>query len=261
PAAFMPSYGLAECTLAVSFMPVGTGIVCDMVDESMLSGEGVGGAMNSHGRSLDAVNGHARPGRYRAVVNCDVPLPDYDVEIRARDGRVLGERDIGRVHVRGPSVMSGYFRNESATCKVLSHDGWLDTGDMGYMLDGCLYIVGRAKDMIIINGRNYWPQDIEWAVEQLPGLRNGDIAVIPTTDEHGIEGVTVLVQCRLSDLAARAALVVEVKKQVKQVSGIPCRVELVPPRALPRTSSGKLSRAKARDRYLSGGLVPFAVAS
>ncbi|GAB4137611.1 MAG: fatty acyl-AMP ligase [Sphingomonadales bacterium] len=257
--AFMPSYGLAECTLAVSFMPAGHGIVCDMVDEAVLAGDTLSRVKAPPARS--PINGHARPTHYRAVVNCGVPLPDYDIEIRDGDDRPMDERGIGRVYVRGPSVMSGYFRDESATCKVLSHDGWLDTGDMGYMLDGCLYIVGRAKDMIIINGRNYWPQDIEWAVEQLPGLRNGDIAVIATTDEHGIEGVTVLVQCRISDMTERAALVVAVKKQVKQVAGIPCRVELVPPRTLPRTSSGKLSRAKARDRYLSGGLVPFAVAS
>ncbi|MFZ5608777.1 MAG: fatty acyl-AMP ligase [Pseudomonadota bacterium] len=264
---FVPSYGLAECTLAVSFMPVGEGIVTDMVDERVLSGEpfsqGQGDSRSGKdGNGAPApLNGHpalAAMPRYRPVVNCGVPLPDYEVEIRDEDDTALAERAIGRVCVRGPSVMAGYFRDDAATRAVLSADGWLDTGDMGYMLDGCLYIVGRAKDMIIVNGKNHWPQDIEWAVEQLPGLRSGDIAAISLTNARGEEIPAVLVQCRLSDPAAREALRAAVKKKVKAVTGMTCLVELVPPRTLPRTSSGKLSRSKARDRYLSGGIVPLA---
>ncbi|MGD8326843.1 MAG: fatty acyl-AMP ligase [Sphingomonadales bacterium] len=268
--AFVPSYGLAECTLAVSFMPVGTGIITDMVDERILSGEirnghaGLNGAPHlngSKGTALDDLNGVEVFPRYRAVVNCGVPLPDYEIEIRASDDRALTEREIGRVCVRGDSVMVGYYRDEDATNAVLSEDGWLDTGDMGYMLDGCLYIVGRSKDMIIINGKNHWPQDIEWAVEQIPGFRHGDIAAISITDMSGEEIPAVLVQCRISEDSERDALRNEVKNRVKAVTGISCLVELVPPRTLPRTSSGKLSRSKARDRYLSGGIVPLAAAS
>lgn len=264
--AFVPSYGLAECTLAVSFMPVGHGIVTDMVDERILSGEvreHVNGhhlnGMNGHG--LNGVNGVSVVPRYRAVVNCGVPLPDYDLEIRDENGDVLPERGIGHVCVRGDSVMVGYFRDNESTRAVLSEEGWLDTGDMGYMLDGCLYIVGRSKDMIIINGKNHWPQDIEWAVEQLPGMRHGDIAAISITDMSGQEIPAVLVQCRQSAPHEREALRTAVKNKVKAVTGISCVVELVPPRTLPRTSSGKLSRSKARDRYLSGGIVPLAAAS
>ena len=115
--------------------------------------------------------------------------------------------------------------------------------------------------MIIINGKNHWPQDIEWAVEQLPGLRHGDIAAISITDLSGEEIPAVLVQCRVSSPAEREALRAQVKNQVKSVTGMTCLVELVPPRTLPRTSSGKLSRSKARDRYLSGNITPLAAAS
>ena len=100
--------------------------------------------------------------------------------------------------VRGTSVMHSYFRDPESTEACLSDDGWLDTGDMGYMSDGYIFIVGRAKDMIIINGRNHWPQDIEWAVEQLPGFKSGDIAAFAITGPSGEETPAVLVHCRVS---------------------------------------------------------------
>lgn len=250
PGAFMPSYGLAEATVAISFMPVGQGIVTDLVDERMLSGEG------------DAAPRDPRqPVRYRAIVNCGKPLPDHVIEIRDEDDKVLPERAIGRVLVKGPSIMKGYFRDPEATAACLSPDGWLDTGDMGYLLDGSLYIIGRAKDMIIINGKNHWPQDIEWAVEQLPGFKNGDIAAFAVTEPNGEERPAVLVQCRVSDPAERIRLREEIRAKVRQITGMNCIVELVPPRSLPRTSSGKLSRSKARQLYLSGQIVPLSVAA
>ncbi|MEM8798833.1 MAG: AMP-binding protein [Pseudomonadota bacterium] len=274
---FVPSFGLAESTLAVSFMPLGRGIEVDHVDERYLSGElaaepfeGVEvrrredhyknfGTPNSV-VALNGKNGRAGPIKYRKVVNCGVPLPEYTVQVRNRDGIVVTDRMIGRVFIKGDSVMSRYFDDQDATRRVMGDDHFLDTGDMGYMSDGCLYIVGRAKDMIIINGRNLWPQDIEWAIEQLPGLRSGDIAAVSIHEPNGEESVTVLVQCRLRDLAEREAFRAEVKRKVKQVSGVVCRVELIPPRSLPRTSSGKLSRSKARDLFLSGGFEPLVAA-
>ncbi|GAB4132077.1 MAG: fatty acyl-AMP ligase [Rhodothalassiaceae bacterium] len=268
--AFVPSYGLAECTLAVSFAPLGRGMEIDLVDERILSGDVEGkvssnGHHGPNGKKLGGSNGvrlkhFALNGvRQREVVNCGIPLPGYELEIRDDRGRkALGEREIGRVFVRGPSVMTCYFNDPEATRSVLSSDGWLDTGDMGYMSGGSLYVVGRAKDMIIINGRNHWPQDIEWAVEQLPGVRSGDIAAVSLPGTNDEEVPTVLVQCRLSDPEQRQHFAETVKRQILTVTGIQCRIELVPPRALPRTSSGKLSRTKARQQFLSGGIPALA---
>jgi len=243
--AFLPSYGLAEATLAVSIMPPGEGIRVELVEETQLSG---------------VAAGRDRPQRYRALVNCGKPVRDMKVEIREEDGTPLPERAIGKLWCSGPSVMVGYFRDPDATAACMV-DGWLDTGDMGYLSDGYVYIVGRAKDMIIINGRNHWPQDIEWAVEQLPGFKAGDIAAFAITTPGGEETPAVLVQCRSSDDAERVRLREEIRERVRSVTGMNCVIELIPPRTLPRTSSGKLSRAKARNLYLNGEIKPYDIAA
>ena len=243
--AFTPSYGLAEATLAVTVMPPGEGIRVELVEEERLSG-----------RPRDL----SKPARYRAIVNCGKPLPGMDVEIRGEHGDAKSERQIGKVWCRGESVMHSYFRNEEATEECLV-DGWLDTGDMGYMADGYLYIVGRAKDMIIINGKNHWPQDIEWAVEQLPGFNHGDIAAFSVETDNGEEAPAVLVHCRVSDPDERLRLRDQIADRVRSVTGMSGVVELVPPRTLPRTSSGKLSRAKAKRLYLAGEIQPFDLAA
>ncbi|GHH12490.1 acyl-CoA synthetase [Sphingomonas glacialis] len=243
--AFLPSYGLAEATLAVSIMPPTEGIRVELVEETQLSG---------------VAAGEDRPQRYRAIVNCGKPVRDMKVEIREEDGTPLPERAIGKLWCSGPSVMVGYFRDQASTDACLV-DGWLDTGDMGYLSDGYVYIVGRAKDMIIINGRNHWPQDIEWAVEQLPGFKAGDIAAFAITTPGGEETPAVLVQCRSSDDAERVRLREEIRERVRSVTGMNCVIELIPPRTLPRTSSGKLSRAKARNLYLNGDIKPYDLAA
>ena len=245
--AFCPSYGLAEATLAVSLMPPGEGIRLELVEENELSG--------------CAPDGGKRPRRYRAVVNCGKPVIGMEVEIRDETGAILPERGIGRVFVRGASVMHSYFRDEESTRACLSADGWLDTGDMGYLSRGYIFIVGRAKDMIIINGRNHWPQDIEWAVEQLPGFKSGDIAAFAITGPSGEETPAVLVHCRVSDNEERGRLRDEIRERVRAITGISPVVELIPPRTLPRTSSGKLSRVKARSLYLSGEIQPYDIAA
>ena len=247
---FNPSYGLAEATLAVTVMPPGEGIRVELVEEERLSGRP---------RVL------SKPARYRAIVNCGKPIPGMEVEIRGENDQLRGDHQIGKVWCRGKSVMHSYFRNEEATtdCLVAKDNGdvWLDTGDMGYMADGYLFIVGRAKDMIIINGKNLWPQDIEWAVEQLPGFNHGDIAAFSIDTEGGEEAPAVLVHCRVSDPEERIKLRDQIADKVRGVTGMSCVVELVPPRTLPRTSSGKLSRAKAKKQYLSGEITPLDLAA
>ncbi|MEA3035870.1 MAG: fatty-acyl-CoA synthase [Sphingomonadales bacterium] len=244
---FLPSYGLAEATLAVSIMPPGEGIVVELVEETTLAGDG-----KVH---------RDRPQRYRAIVNCGRPARGMEVAIREDDGTPLPDRQIGRVWCRGTSIMVGYFRDEEATKACMDADNWLDTGDMGYLSGGYLYIVGRAKDMIIINGKNHWPQDIEWAVEQLPGFKAGDIAAFSITTPGGEETPAVLVQCRTSDADERSRLREAIRDRVRAITGMNCVVELVPPRTLPRTSSGKLSRAKARSLYLTGEIQPYDIAA
>jgi fatty-acyl-CoA synthase len=243
--AFCPSYGLAEATLAVSLMPPGEGIRVELVEETELSG---------------GTNGSDRPKRFRAVVNCGRPVTGMHIEVRSADGEIMADRGIGKVFVRGSSVMHSYFRDPESTDACLS-DGWLDTGDMGYMSGGYIFIVGRAKDMIIINGRNHWPQDIEWAVEQLPGFKSGDIAAFAITGPSGEETPAVLVHCRVSDPQERGRLRDDIRERVRAITGISPVVELIPPRTLPRTSSGKLSRTKARSLYLSGEIQPYDIAA
>ena len=243
--AFLPSYGLAEATLAVTIMPPGEGIRVELVEEERLSGTP---------RDL------SRPARYRAIVNCGKAVKDMAIEIRGEKGAALPDHHIGKVWCKGPSVMHSYFRDPVSTADCLV-DGWLDTGDMGYQVDGYLFIVGRAKDMIIINGKNHWPQDIEWAVEQLPGFHQGDIAAFSVETENGEEVPAVLVHCRVSDPEERIKLHDQIRDKVRSITGMNCVIELVPPRTLPRTSSGKLSRAKAKKLYLSGEIEPFKLAA
>ncbi len=243
---FLPSYGMAECTLGVSFTSVGKGIEIDLVEEASLTGD----------RHLLVAG--AKEGRMREVVNCGTPLPEYDIEIRDEDDTVLADRSVGRIFLRGVSVMREYFNDPETTQAVLSDDGWLDTGDMGYLKNGDIYIVGRAKDIIIVNGKNHWPQDIEWAAEQLDGVKTGDVAAISVPGENSEEVPMLLVQCRTSEASLRAKLVEDLRKQVQTATGVGCLIVLVSPRALPRTSSGKLSRTKARSQYLSGSLQALA---
>jgi fatty-acyl-CoA synthase len=244
--AFLPSYGLAEATLGVTIMPPGEGIRVELVAEERLSGTP---------RDL------SRPARYRAMVNCGVPIKGMELAIRGEKGNELPHHHIGKVWCRGSSVMHSYFRDPESTAECMV-DGWLDTGDMGYVDEqGYLFIVGRAKDMIIINGKNHWPQDIEWAVEQLPGFHQGDIAAFSVETENGEEAPAVLVHCRVSDPVERVKLRDQIRDKVRSITGMNCVVELVPPRTLPRTSSGKLSRAKAKKQYLSGEIEPYALAA
>eukprot|EP01037_Dinobryon_pediforme_P012854 gene12854-12954_t len=216
--AFLPSYGLAEATLAVTVMPPGEGIRVELVEEERLSGSP---------RDL------SRPARYRAIVNCGLPVRGMEVVIRGEHGEALPHHHIGKVLCRGSSVMHSYFRDPESTAAAMI-DGWLDTGDMGYLNSaGYLFIVGRAKDMIIINGKNHWPQDIEWAVEQLPGFHQGDIAAFSIETESGEEAPAVLVHCRVSDPAERVKLRDQIRDKVRAITGMNCVVELVPPRTLP----------------------------
>ncbi|WP_337997450.1 fatty acyl-AMP ligase [Oleispirillum naphthae] len=245
--AFVPSYGLAESTLAVSFgMPQG-GTRVDRVDSMQLEFRQC---------AVPAVNGGVR---VREFVVCGRVLPGHAVEVRGETGALLEERRVGRVFVRGPSLMSGYDRRPEETAASLDAEGWLDTGDLGYMIGDELVITGRAKELIIINGRNLWPQDLEYTAEQVDGLRPGDIAAfsIENRETHE-EQVVVLVQCRASDPSVRQDLAQAVAAALGKTHGIGALVVPVPNNALPMTTSGKLRRSNARKAFLAGEFTPEA---
>ena len=163
------------------------------------------------------------PARTRAFVACGRPLPGHELVVVNDKGRPLSDREIGHILIRGPSVMAGYFANRQATDEVMSTDGFLRTGDMGYWLDGEIVITGRAKDLILLNGRNIWPQDIEWAVEQLEDLRSGDVAAFAVETDEGEDKVVVLVECRTSDPLELEQLRIKVARRVREVAGIDSR--------------------------------------
>jgi fatty-acyl-CoA synthase len=147
--------------------------------------------------------------------------------------------------------MTEYFRRREETARVLSADGWLDTGDMGYLVGDSIVVAGRSKDLIIVNGRNVWPEDLELAVENhIDGVRRGDVVAF-SVDAGDAERVVLLVQSRTSDPVMREAQRTSVAAVVRSAAGLNCSVVLVSHNALPRTSSGKMSRTKARDMYLA----------
>jgi len=236
--AFVASYGMAEATLALTMAPLDQGLRFETVDTDRMERDG----------AVIAASG----ARSRAFVRCGPVLPGHELEVRDEAGKVLPERQVGRVFVRGPSLMREYFGDPDASARVLSADGWLDTGDLGFLVDGEIVPTGRAKDLILLNGRNVWPQDLEWTAESdIEKLRSGDVAAFSVDRDEG-EQLVVLVQARTSDPAARQTLVDDVAAVLRARHGVEARVELVGAHALPQTSSGKLSRSKARALYLAG---------
>ena len=146
--------------------------------------------------------------------------------------------------------MSGYFGDPKATGEVLSPDGWLDTGDIGYRVKESIVIIGRKKDVILINGRNIWPQDLECLAEQLPDVRPGDASAFSVVGPDQVEMAVMVVQCRESDPAKHNVLAKQLQGLIREEFGLDCFVELVLPHTLPRTSSGKLSRSRTREDFL-----------
>ncbi|WP_020186884.1 fatty acyl-AMP ligase [Methylopila sp. 73B] len=237
---FVPSYGMAEATLALSFAPLSEGLRTETLDLDRLESEGVAAAA-------------AEGDRTREFVLCGAALPGHAIEVRDPTGEPQADRAVGQVFARGPSLMQAYFREDEATAAAIDAAGWLDTGDLGYLVDGQIVITGRAKDLILINGRNIWPQDMEWAAEsEVAGLRSGDVAVF-SVDSADDEEVVALVQCRASAPDVRDALRGEVEKVLRMRFGVAPVVRLVGAHALPVTSSGKLSRSRSRELYRSLG--------
>lgn len=241
--AFLPCYGLAESSLAVSFAPLHEGLSSEWVDGKHLS-------ESQRAVPIEHDSTETKIARGNQFVNCGKPLSGHEVVIRGEDGSELPERHCGSVFVRGPSVMSGYFGDSSNHPDVLSADGWLDTGDIGYRANGDIMITGRKKDLIIINGRNIWPQDLEYLAEQQPEVRPGDASAFAVPKPDGEEQAVVVIQCREADVEKRQNLVDRMDRAIRAELGVDCIVDLVPLHTLIRTSSGKLSRFRTREDFI-----------
>ena len=244
--AFLPCYGMAECALAVCFGQLGAGVQVDRVDADQL-------AFHRKALAIDTEASDDSP-RAKVFTNCGSLLPGYTLEIRDEQGRVLPERQCGTLYVRGPSVMSGYFGNAEATREVLSPDGWLNTGDIAYLVGSDVVIIGRSKDVIIINGRNILPQDIEYLAESQPEIRTGDATAFPVPNPEMYDQAVLLVECRENDAQKRQDLIKKINQLVRAELGIDCIIELVARNTLIRTTSGKPSRHSTRNDYLQNML-------
>lgn len=241
--ALVASYGLAEATLAVAFAPLGEGMRIDRVDT---------GRMQTSGRAMPET-AQTKARQMRTFVSCGKPLASLQVRIVDAEDRDITDRQIGRIIVKGPSIAKGYFRADEDLLPLTNADGWLETGDLGYWLDGEVVITGRSKDLILYNGRNIWPQDIEWVAQHAGGKNISGAGAFEVQETDGATRIVLLAECWSRDEETRAQLIRDISAATRAASGAPVSVELVGVRSLPMTSSGKLSRAAARARYLAGG--------
>lgn len=232
--AFMPCYGLAENALAVSFSAESLGALTDEVDRDILEYQGKAVPPVKNTRAVST------------FINCGKALPGHQIDIRSAAGVSLPEREVGHIFISGPSLMSGYFQ-DPASQESIKTAGWLDTGDLGYLLNGDLYVTGRKKDLIIIRGRNIWPQDIEYVAELEPEIHSGDAIAFVTAHEQ----LVLQIQCKVTSEERRAQMVRSLSARIQSEFGIKADIELLPPHSIPRTSSGKPARSEAKKRYLT----------
>lgn len=243
--AFTPSYGLAETTLAASFSPLGQGLKKHTID------------MDRYERTSEAVTASdiTPSAAKRTFVACGTTLPDHEIEIRDFQNNVLSGSQVGRICLRGPSVSPGYFRNSQATEAAFTSDGWLDTGDLGYWLEDQLVVTGRSKDLILWHGRNIWPQDIEWAAQAAAPHRCGRACAFSIGGAGDEKQIMLLLECRTRNETMLDEIFKAVTAAIRLEVGVPVRLQLVPKSTMIVTSSGKLSRARVKEKFLAGGII------
>lgn len=232
PEAIAPVYGLAECAVGLAASP-GAGVRIDRIRRAPFT---------TDGKAVPATEDEAEAMRF---VACGRPLPGYEIRIVDAAGAELPERHEGRLQFRGPSATAGYYHNPAATAELI-RDGWLDSGDYAYLAGGEVYLTGRAKDVIIKGGRNIYPQEVEAAVGELPGIRKGCVAVFGSADRaSGTERLVVAAETRETDTATLTALRQRVQDTVVALLEMPADdVVLSADRIVLKTSSGKVRRAR-----------------
>jgi len=254
--ALLPAYGMAESSLAIAFTELEEGMKTIAVDGEVLWAENTAKLVPEDDE------------RAVRLVSCGKKFPEHDIAIFAPDdaesATPLPERAVGEIRIKGPSVMPSYWEDSERTRETFS-GGWLKSGDLGFLHEGRLYICGRSKELIIVNGRNYYPQDIEWAASQIAGVRKGNVIAFGASDrgERDRERVVVAFECQDVPKGADARelanekqpLAQAVRKAVQDAMALTLD-DVVPlgPGILPKTSSGKLQRAKTRELYESGEL-------
>jgi 1-acyl-sn-glycerol-3-phosphate acyltransferase len=241
PEAITPVYGLAECSVGLAFPPLGRGPRIDAVRREALLKEGRAVPVDEDDPDV------------MRVPACGRPLPGHEIRIVDEAGDELPERRIGRLQFRGPSATRGYYCNPEATARLL-RDGWLDSGDYAYMVEGEVYLTGRVKDLIIRGGRNLYPYELEEAVGEIPGIRKGCVAVFGSADPaHATERLVVMAETRERDAAVRDRLRRKIDQVTVDIIGMPAdEIVLAPPHSVLKTSSGKIRRAATREAFERG---------
>jgi fatty-acyl-CoA synthase len=187
-----------------------------------------------------------------SLVSCGSALPGHQLRIVGDDGRPVGDRCVGEIILAGPSVMLSYY-NQSALTAETVRDGWLHTGDLGYVSGGELFVCGRTKDLIIVHGRKYHPQDLEWAVDGLAGVRRGRVVAFGSA-EHG-RADRVIIVAEPNGTVAASALTDTIRRRISDLFGLYVDdVALVPSGTVGRTTSGKVQRGATKARYERGEL-------
>jgi fatty-acyl-CoA synthase len=237
---FLPCYGLAEHVLAATFPPRGRRLRTETLAADDLT-------------ERRRANPHPGVGASVSLVACGSPLPDHELRIIGDDGRPVGEREVGEIVLAGPSVMLGYYRQDDLTRQTL-RGRWLHTGDLGYLSGGELFVCGRMKDLIIVHGRKYHPQDLEWAVDGLPGVRRGRVVAFGSAESGRPDRVVIVAEP--NGTVPSDALTETVRRRISDLFGLYVdEVALVPSGTVARTTSGKVQRAATRARYERGELL------
>jgi len=249
--ALLPVYGLAEASLAVTIPPVGRGPRVDHLDRAALAQEG---------RAVPAPpNASVDDARVISFVSVGQSIPSHEVRIVNDRGEDVGERVEGQLWFRGPSSTQGYYRNETATSALFPQgvmDGWVNSGDRAYSAGGDIYITGRVKDVIIRAGHNVYPHEVEDSAAQVAGVRKGCVVAFGAADPaNGTERLVIVAESRQRDRSTRERIAQAIAARVTQSLGMPPDVvEVVLPKVIPKTSSGKLRRDTTKRRFLAGEL-------
>ncbi len=243
PETLLPVYGMAEASVALTFPPLGRPPRIDRVSRDLFE------------RTRRAAPAAPSESSSLEFVSCGMPLQDHEIRIVDENGAPRAERVEGQIEFRGPSCTSGYYRQPEAT-RSLFRDGWLVSGDLGYLAEGELFVTGRKKDLIIKRGRNLYPYEIEEVAGEVPGIRKGCVAAFGIKEAtQGTEKVIVVAETKETDGKAQTGLNAAIIDRVTSATGIPPdRVVLVPPGTVPKTSSGKIQRSACREAYLAGAL-------